>query len=168
MIALEILEIKPFMNKLLASEMFDPFLLVEADLINGMHFTMDGHVDYTNLSVEEQKQLDQEGSGIISYRIAKRSLFDLVKGKHTPSYLKVVFKSNNTNTAKILESAKSTLTLDHLAGLYLNILYTHNTITLTTGASYKIFTKDSSLEQYWDDLIRKYLQSNQLVYKNLT
>ena len=45
MLALKLTDIKDFMNKLLRSDIFDHFLLQEADILTGASFVIDGHIN---------------------------------------------------------------------------------------------------------------------------
>ena len=45
---------------------------------------------------------------------------------------------------------------EDVSALFLNVAYEHETLTATTGTSLKIFTLDKTLEQVWDQTVRKY------------
>ena len=58
MIALELTDIKDFMNKLLRTEVFDHFLLQEAVITSGASYVIDGHITkgyYTDEEVETMR-----------------------------------------------------------------------------------------------------------------
>ena len=58
MIALQIADIRHFMKKLLLSESFDRFLLLEGSITTFCTFHMDGQLQKTYYTGEEQEQID--------------------------------------------------------------------------------------------------------------
>ena len=81
MIALQIQDIKDFMNRLLLKETFDPFLVIEATITTYNTFHIDGRLKPDYYSPEER-----ENQNITSPagRISVLSAWNLLKGSEPP------------------------------------------------------------------------------------
>ena len=137
MIALELTDVKDFMNKLLRSDTFDHFLLQEAAIINGASFVIDGHVNQSFYTESEIEELGITGYRIMPFSMLRQQCFDLIKGKKTPT------------------------------SLFLNLKFQNQLLTLTTGISYNIFSPDKSLENEWDQLVRRFLAQHEIDFEEL-
>lgn len=164
MIALQFTEIKPFMNKLLAEDVFHHFLLSEATIVNGVTYSIDGHV-----SRKEDTELSEDYPyPLTTYAKMQPHIYEMVKGSHTPSYMKFVFCLSPENVVKTLDSVGSGLNPSNLSGMYINLTYQNGQILATTGISYSIFTKDRTLEQEWDRLVKLFFTKNNLDFELLS
>ena len=73
MIALQIADIRVFMKKLLLSETFDRFLLLEGSITTFNTFEIDGTLQKAYYSAEEQDQIgDRSLSALNSSRVRRR------------------------------------------------------------------------------------------------
>ena len=81
MIALELTDVKDFMNKLLRSEVFDHFLLQEAVITSGATYTINGQINKGFYSEDEITELQLEGHRFLPFSMLKTNCFDLIKGK---------------------------------------------------------------------------------------
>ena len=143
MTAFEIKDVKGFMGKLLASDTFDDYLILEAVITKANTFTIDGRLNEEYLSDLENE--DQSLVGKLQTWGNVRSFgFELIKGKTLPVYMKVVLQ-------------KSREEADH----YLNIVYDRKELKVVTGTSLRTFTLDKSLEREWDQsaesLLKEYI-----------
>ena len=105
MIALQIQDIKNFMSKLLLSQTFDNFLLVEGTITTYNTFRIDGRVHkdfFTEEEIEERGLSDREFS---LWKEVKPFCLELIKGKKTPLGFKFTFQLSKENTAKLLASS---------------------------------------------------------------
>lgn len=168
MIALNLPEIKEFMNKLLCSETFDHFLLKEAVIKTAVTFTIDGTIDSTFYSTDETEALGLTGFSCLPFEMLRSQCFDLIKGKRTPSYFKFVFLLSPPNLARTLEQIHSSYTAADISGISFNLKFQNDTLLLTTGVSYRIFSQDKSLAQEWDRLVERFLKNNGIVYEKLS
>ena len=91
MIALELTDIKDFMNKLLRTEVFDHFLLQEAIITSSATYSINGQITKGFYSEEEIEELHLEGCRFLPFSMLKTNCFDLIKGKKTPSAFRFVF-----------------------------------------------------------------------------
>lgn len=167
MIALNLLEIKDFMNKLLCTNTFDNFLLREAKIQGSITWDLDGTINDGFYSTDELEELNLTGLSFIPYGQVRTQCFDLIKGKRTPSYFKFVLLLSPTNLARTLEQTHSSFSPEDITGMFLNIKYQHEKLLLTTGISYRIFSVDKSLEQEWDSLIKRFLKNHEISFEEL-
>ena len=149
------------MGKLLGSDQFDAFLVSEASLTTFTTFQIDGtfHRDYfgTDDTGEETPQ-------VLTWKQLRPHMFELVKGRYTPLNLKVVFRLADYNVEKLLAQSGVSLHVRDVAGLFLNIRYASGKISCVTGSSLRTFTLDKSLDQAWDDMVRRYLRQCRIPY----
>lgn len=168
MIALELTEIKLFMNKLLCNEIFDNFLLQEATIQGDISYHIEGalHTDFYSAEELEQEQL--AGLSFIPYGRVRTKCFDLIKGKRTPSFFKFVLLLSPKNLQNTLQQTGSSLTIQDVSAAFINIKFQNNKLILTTGISYRIFTTDKSLEHEWDNLMKRFLKNHSVLFEELT
>ena len=53
---------------------------------------------------------------------------------------------------------------DQVGGLYINIQYENHEMICVTGTSMKQFTMDRTLENEWDENVKKFLKKNGVVF----
>lgn len=167
MLALQLTDIKNFMNQLLRSETFDHFLLQEAVIHSGASYVIDGHINKGFYTEEEIETLRLTGCKALPFSMLRGNCFDLIKGKKTPSSFKFVFLLSPSNLEKTLASLHSSYTSQDISGIFLNLKYHNQVLTLTTGISYTIFSPDKSLEQEWDKLILRFLKQHDISFEEL-
>lgn len=167
MIALQITEIKDFMNKLLRSETFDHFLLQEAVIHRGASYIIDGKLNKDFYDQTELEELGIEQFRFLPFSMLRGNCFDLIKGKKTPTSFKFVFLLSPENLSRTLASTGTIFTENDITGIYLNLKYQNQLLTLTTGISYTIFSTDKTLELQWDLLVQKFLKQNEISYEEL-
>ena len=160
----EILDIKHFMAKLLLSPAFDFFLLKEASITTFCTFSIDGklHRDYFSYTEEER-----ETYADLNYPYWERVrpfCFSLIKGKKTPSQLKLVFLLTPKRTEQFLASHSLPYQRSDVSGLYLNVLYDGKKLSCTSGTALTIFTLDKTLEHLWDETLPVFLKKHQLPF----
>lgn len=167
MIALNISEIKNFMNKLLCTETFDNFLLKEATIQSSVTWSLDGDLNQDFYSSEELEEMQLTGLSFLPFGLLRSQCFDLIKGKRAPSYFKFVFLLSPTNLARTLEQTHSSFSSSDITGMFLNLKFQHGKLLLTTGISYRIFSADKSLEQEWDVLVKRFLKNHEISFEEL-
>lgn len=168
MIALEITDIKTFMNKLLRSDMFDHFLLQEAAITGNAAYHIDGQITKGFYSDEELEELQLKGLRFLPFSMLKTNCFDLIKGKKTPSAFRFVFLLSPENMEKTINSVSSSYQTCDVTGMYINIRYQNQLLSLTTGISYNLFSTDKSLEHEWDKMVEKFLKQHEITYESIS
>ena len=74
------------------------------------------------------------------------------------------FRLSRENTEKLLTQTGSSFSLEQVDGLLLNLRYDETGLVCTTGTSLKLFTMDKSLEHAWDQMVQKFLLSQELIF----
>lgn len=156
MISLKILDVKSFMSSLLIQHVFDDFLLVDLDISTFNNFHLSGYINKSFYTDEEVENLeDREYS---RWKEVKPIAFNLVKGSKIPLSFKIVFLLSANNSRNIIEKDGIPIHYTDVNGLFLNVKFENGILNLITGTSLKTFTLDKTLENEWDDYMRKYLK----------
>ena len=142
---IEILDIKEFMQLLLQSDTFDLYDLVSGEIHTDMLYTIDGHMNHSFFSEEEQDIFAMSEHTYLPWKLAKAKVFLLIKGRKIPSSMKLVLRLPEHMITQIIRQ-QSTFQPDDISGIYLNILFQGQKLNVTCGISYKIFTLNKDLE----------------------
>ena len=142
---IEILDIKEFMQLLLQSDTFDSYDLVSGEIHTDMLYTIDGHVNQDFFSEEERDTYALSEHTYLPWNLAKQKVFLLIKGKKTPSSMKLVLRLPESMIAQTIQQ-QSTLQPNDISGIYLNILFQGHKLNVICGISYKIFTLNKDLD----------------------
>ena len=167
MIALQLTDVKTFMNQLLCSELFDRFLLSEASITKDATFTVNGHINPAFYSAEELETEGLTGLDILPYSRLRPVCYQLIRGKHTPVSFKFVLTLSPENMKHTLARSDSSFTDNDVKGIFINLAFQNGRLTLTTGISYILFSTDRTLDHEWDGLIKKFLAKNSVSYEVL-
>ncbi len=156
MLALQVTTLKPLMNQLLAGDTFDIFLLEEAVISTANTYTIDGHINKDFYPPEER------GPECIPYAFQpwseiKGLCFNLIKGKHTPTFFKFVFHLKPEKAIGLLTQQGSPADAENLKAMVLNIRYDGSKAVITTGTSYHTFVMNKDADTIWDKALMKYL-----------
>ncbi|MBO5657256.1 MAG: hypothetical protein J6R94_03635 [Agathobacter sp.] len=169
MIALELTNVKDFMNKLLIGEVFDNFLLQEAQIQGAGSLSLSGQITKGFYSEEELGEQKLTGLRFLPFSLIKKTCLEMIRGKKTPSSFRFVLLLSPENQAKTIASvAATTLKDEDVSGLFINIKYQNQLLTLTTGISYTIFSLDKTLEEQWDKMVMRFLTQHEIPYEPLT
>ena len=164
MIALQIQDVKDFMGKLLLQHTFDAFLVVEGSITTYNTFHIDGRLHPDYYTAEEQEALKTSLRSFSLWQALKTFCLELIKGKRTPLSFRFTFRLSRENTEKLLAQTGSSFSLEQVDGLLLNLRYDETGLVCTTGTSLKLFTMDKSLEHAWDQMVQKFLLSQELIF----
>lgn len=163
MIALQIADIKTFMKKLLLSETFDRFLLLEGTITTFNTFHMDGILQKSYYTMEEQEQMEDRA---LSYWGEVRPFcLELIKGKKTPLSFRFTFQLSGPNTARLLAQTGISIPPEQVRGLLMNLRYDGHSLQCTTGTSVAVFTMDKKLDHAWDDMVQKYFHQQGIPFE---
>ena len=153
LIALQLTDVKTFMNQLLCSELFDRFLLSEASITKDATFTVNGHINPAFYSAEELETEGLTGFDILPYSRLRPVCYQLIRGKHTPVSFKFVLTLSPENMKHTLARSDSSFTDNDVKGIFINLAFQNGRLTLTTGISYILFSTDRTLDHEWDGQI---------------
>lgn len=162
MVALKIEEQKNFTAGLFLGELFDRFLVREVNITTFNSFTIDGRVCQGYYSDEELEQNQIEEFS--AWKTIKPFCFSLIKGKRLPESFRIVFLLSPNGKEKFVESRVPGLQPDAVGGLYLNVHYDNNEMTVITGTSMNLFTLDKTLEREWDESVKQFLKRHGIVH----
>ena len=166
MTALQITSMKSFMNKLLASESFDIFLLEEAVIGTASTFTVDGHVNKDFY----REAGDEEPAGLPEFRPwgEMRSLcFDLIKGKRTPLFFRFTLQLMPEKADELLRQENCDVEPNQVKALALNIRFDGSKAVLTTATSLHTFLPSKEPDTIWDRAMIKFLDREGISYEPL-
>ena len=127
---------KHFMNQLLKSELFDHFLLAEATIHGAVSYQIDGHVNRDFYDADELAAITADGSEYLPFSYLRPVFFELIRGRHTPLYLKFVFLLSPSNAKKTILSSDTGFGPDDISGIFLNLTFRDGQMVLTTGVSF--------------------------------
>ncbi len=153
MISIEIDNIKNFMSHLFIKDSLDYFLCKEINLQTFSSFNIDGSIAYDFLTDVEKEELN--GLNYIPWSKLKPYCFNIIKGSRTPLSLKAVFCLPPNEIMSLIAESSLNINPDTIEGLYLNIRFENNKLTLISGSSLTYFTMDKTIDKLWDDALRK-------------
>ena len=152
-----------FCRKLLGTPLFDTFLLEECTIATAHTFQIDGHINKDFYTKEEQESLQLTAPHApvpSSYKALRPICYELMKGKKTPLRFRFVFHLSRENTEKLLAKTGVPFSIEDINALVLTVRYDGSMVTCTTGVSLSVFTMDKSLEQAWDEMVRRFFLQN--------
>lgn len=155
---------KHFMNQLLKSGLFDHFLLSEASVHGAVSYHVDGHLNRDFFDADEWEKLAADGGEYIPFSYFRPVCYELIRGTHTPVYLKFVFLLTPANAERTIASADCGLSVDDVSGMFLNLSFREGVMTFTSGISYRTFTPDHTLDAAWDTLVARFLARNSIAF----
>ena len=162
MVALKIEEQKAFTAGLFIGEIFDKFLVREAEIVTYNQFTIDGKVRQGYFSEEELEENRIEEYS--SWKTLKPVCYSLIKGKRLPESFRIVFQMPPSARDRFVDGKIPGIYPDQVGGLYINIQYENHEMICVTGTSMKQFTLDRTLENEWDENVKKFLKKNGVVF----
>jgi len=154
--AFEIKNTKEFMAKLLASEAFDDFLMLETKLTMATQYILDGHLQKDFFDTDEW---EEQKYAVIEWSKMRPTVFSLIKGTHTPVRFQISMQMKPDKVQKMLQSDEQELAaLNNLvSGFYVNIRFEKGKVQLITAVDYKTFTMDKSAEKEFDQYVTQFL-----------
>ena len=168
MIALQVKDVKNFMNKLLNSTTFDHYLMEEATIQTFNTFTIDGKLNRNFYSKEEQELLPFSSLDHSPWELIKPVIFQIIKGKKVPSLLKISLLFPHAEGVKILEEENLHDIASSLKYFVILIRYDSNGLRLTTGTSFSSFVLDKTPDTLWDSKVKEVLLQNNIDFDILS
>lgn len=162
MVALKIEDAKAFTNGLFVGNLFDAFLLREAEITTYNRFTIDGRISRGYYSEEERAEKGLEDYSFWS--TIRPICFSLIKGKRLPESFRLVFQLDREKTADFINSRVAEIQPEQVNGLYINVHFENKELKCVSGTSLKIFTLDKILENEWDEWVKRFLKENKVAF----
>ena len=166
MIALSIIDVKDFMNKLLIGEVFDRFFLVEASVTTFNTFTIDGRLQQDFFDTDTVAMHKSNLTEYSLWRDVKPYCFSVIRGRRTPLNFRIVLQLSHKQTQQILNPSFPDGSVPDCR-FCLNLQYRNDSLLCTTGVSYTSFCLDKRPEHLWDEIIRKFLSGQHIAFQVL-
>ncbi len=157
MIFLKINDIKGFTSLLLVKDTLEQMELWEGTIKTHSTFVIDGTKNtpyFTDTDEEPQSRYN-------TWERLRPVCYEIIKGNHLPTYFKFVFRLDEKRTTGIVSQTPDFKPED-VTGLFLNIKYENNTLSLTTGTSLSYFTLDKTLEKAFDRFVCGFLTEHRI------
>lgn len=167
MIALKITDVKDFMNKLLAGDIFDYFETAEVSITTFNTFSIDGRLRKDFFDTDAGEILDQNKRSCSLWKDLKPYCYSVIRGKRTPLNFKIILQLSYRQTQAALEKLNVSISPELISRLFLNLQYKNKELLCTTGVATQVFIPDKSLEQYWDSTILSYFQTRKILFEEL-
>ncbi|MCR5791566.1 MAG: DUF5721 family protein [Lachnospiraceae bacterium] len=165
MILLRIKDVKSFMGNVLARSVFDDWLISEFDVVTSHQFYVSGRINKKWYSAEELEALS--GREYMYWSEVRGTAFDWIKGKKTPTSMHIVLLADENRMSRVYEATDTNLARETLSGLFLNIKFEKEELTITTGTSLTVFSMDKSIEQSWDRQLIAFLSQMEIEFEQL-
>lgn len=163
MIAVQIEHVGNFMKEMLLRQTFDQFAVSEASMTTFATFQIDGQLHPEFYDREDELNSSSSGLSLASWKMLRPFCLSVLKGKQLPLAFHFIFQLPESDNEAFLKKNALSFSSADLFGLYLNILYRNQTLTITTGSSQKIFPADKTVDQAWDDWISAFLRRHDLL-----
>ncbi len=162
MIAIEINEIKNFMEELLLSERYDQLLLDRAEVLTVFSLEISGKRNRGWYDAEQWQRMEEVADGDVSWMTWKECrplVMRQVMGKRPPERMRISLRLRQKQAAELMEgSVAQSVFQEHRPGLLLQIRYDQGVLQVVTGISFHEFTMDKTAEQIWDEIVIKSLE----------
>ena len=145
----QIEEVKPFMAQLLLQETFDKFCVSVAEIRTIAPITIKGTMSHDWLSPEDAEKYKE--LEYIPWKLLRPVVFELIKGKQTPDFLKIQFVYYSEN--------------GDCGGL--RVQFEAGTLTCLSTYTPAEFSLDRNAETFWDENCQAFLKKHEIVSTQL-
>lgn len=165
MIALNIVDVKDFMSKVLVKNTFDKFYLCDGEIQTFTAFSFGGRLNAGYYSADEQEALLGREQPL--WHELKPFAYQLIRGKKLPISFKLVFALSRENVEWLIAHHQLKVSAADVGGLFLNIKYENKTAACVTGTSFKTFVMDKTLERVWDVTALQFMKQNEIAVEQM-
>ena len=145
----QIEEVKPFMAQLLLQETFDKFCVSVAEIRTIVPITIKGTMSHDWLSPEDAEKYKE--LEYIPWKLLRPVVFELIKGKQTPDFLKIQFVYYSEN--------------GDCGGL--RVQFEAGTLTCLSTYTPAELSLDRNAETFWDENCQAFLKKHEIVSTQL-
>ncbi|MEQ2370522.1 DUF5721 family protein [Blautia sp. CLA-JM-H16] len=167
MLALKIIDIRDFTNKLFIGEVFDKFCLTEATITTFNTFTIDGRLQQDFFDTDTLNKITEYGRTHSLWKDIRPFCWSVIRGKRTPLGFKIVLHLSRSGMEAAMNNTDTGISSDQISGLFLNLQFKNNSLLCTTGISLRTFSMNKRPEQLWDDTILRFLSQNQILFEKM-
>ncbi len=164
MLSIQITHTKHFMQRLLTTDLFDHFLLIDAVVKTNVSYTISGKLEkdyYPGDSLELQGLQD---ALYLPFSKLRSVFLQLIKGPHTPLSFRLTLALSPENQANTLKRSYSGFSNDDVEGMYLNISFQNNTLICSSAISYRTFTINKQLDQEWRNFLSLFFKQQKIEF----
>lgn len=155
MILLNILDVKDTMSHLLLKDSFDEFYLEDAYILTYAGLSVSGKRNRNWYDSDEEKMTE-----LIRWCEIKKVVFEYIKGKKTPAVMKISLKADENIINNFLaDTGCYEKVKEYRPDLYMQIRYEKESLKMVTGISFKEFIMDKTIENAWDEAVKKWIKS---------
>ncbi|MDO4308225.1 MAG: DUF5721 family protein [Eubacteriales bacterium] len=167
MLALNIIDVKEFMNQMLIGTTFDQFEMVETVITTFNTFSIDGKLRRDFFDTDTCDIFDQSGMTYSLWKEIKPFCYSVIRGKRTPLHFRIVFQISHRQKQAILKNLSSHISPEMVSGMFINIQYKNKELLCTTGISLKTFIPDKSPEQQWDAMVLDFFRRHNILFDQM-
>ena len=160
MISLNPKNLREFNRHLFTENTFDGFLVPEAHFLTAFRTDIDGQPEASHGS--DGDTASASVSACVSWGSLRKIALELVRGTEAPKSFSIVMKLPAESLNSVLLSADAP-DPEEVSGLYLNIRYAREELSVTTGCSMKTFSLDKTWEKAWDRKAEDFLAHKGLI-----
>lgn len=135
---------------LLKGDLFDDFEVRTVEVHTFTKFNIDGILNKSFFDTDEREMYTRN---YVLWEEIKPYVFNIIKGEKTPTYFKFVLSANGDTLNKFSKD---------VSALFINLIYSQEKLTCTTGVALKNFVLDKSDEYEWDEYIRSFFREAQI------
>mgnify|MGYP003194909720 FL=1 len=143
-------EVKNFMHKILIENCFDDFDVRNVEIQSFAKFNIDGKANKSFLEAEGVDPNTLEDVYFSKWGRIRPYIFEFIKGKIKPSYMKFIISANNELLTQISDNASA---------LFLNFVFENDKVVCTTGTSQKTFALNKELDIAWEEYVRNFFKN---------
>lgn len=151
------------MGKLFGQADFDSFCLNEAEIMMAAGYKINGHRNRNFYTEEEWENVKNQP--FLSWQENKALIFQMIRGNKTPLGMVVVLSCPNNLVTEILTASGTTMAESDVTGLYLNFKFIAGELLVVTATGLSAFTLDKSLENYWDNWVKRFLTEHDIDFE---
>lgn len=150
-------DIKITMAMLLGKDVFNKFLLDEAEVMTYAKLTLNGR---RNMKWYDTEEIERGLSEFIKWGEIRQIFFDYIKGSKTPEYFKVSLKADDIVAKQMLEDSGCYDKYVSLGTqLHMQIRYGNDVLQIVTGVYNSQFTMDKTVENAWDNAVKEWIKA---------
>ena len=151
----EITDTGKFVKCLLTSDFFGKTLLYHAEVKGACRMEIDGRLNKEFFSSDDREIMTTEGNELdhVRWGDVRNLFFDAIRGDKLPLRFTVSLIMDQDFINRFVKGSGLSVRPEEVESLNINILYDRESLAVTSGNSYKIFTFDKSLDAVWDAFV---------------
>ncbi len=143
--------------RLFTDKTFDNFLLAEASFATDYIVSVDGSCQRKAVGDPENAAPETGAESHIRWKSFRPVALQLVRGTRPPQAFHIVLMLSRRKLQDFITASRCEIDPEDVAGLYINLRFQEEKLTVTTGCALKIFTPDRTLENAWDRQVENFI-----------